>query len=199
MRTFGAMVTALSLGACAQPLTRADMAAQIRSDFGAGKQSCAGRSPTSPGQNHLGQAKCVTANPVAQSKPSVQTAETNTKQRIVNIHPPVSNTHGQAPPQKLDGHETVAEAVPTLNSDASCHLADNLAVDENTNHCLAVESGARDQLDQKWTEFPSADRSHCMRYTTASGGGTYTGLLTCLEMEMHVRNLQLKNRSVANQ
>jgi hypothetical protein len=201
MRNLSAMVAALSLGACAaQPPTLADMAAQIRSDFGAGKQSCAGRSPTSPEQNHLAQAKCFTANPLAQSKPIAQTAETHTKQRIVNVHPPVFNTLGRAPPPKLDdAHETVAEGVPTLNSEASCHLADNLAVDQNVNRCLLLETSARDQLAHKWTEFPSADRSHCMRYTSAGGGGTYTDLLTCLEMELHVRDLHIKSTSVANQ
>lgn len=203
MRTLCAMVTALSLGACAahpQSPVQADMAAQIRIERDAGKQSCAGRSPTSPGQNRLAQAKCFTANPLAQSKPGAQTAETHTKQRIGNVHLPAFNTPGRAPPPKLDGaHETVAEGAPTLNSEASCHLADNLAVDQNVNHCLLLESSARDQLAHKWTEFPSDDRSHCMRYTATGGGGTYTDLLTCLEMELHARNLHIKSRSVANQ
>jgi hypothetical protein len=196
MRNLSALVAALSLGACAsQPPTLADLAAQIRSDFGAGKQSCEDRSPTGPGQNaaHM---KCFTGNPVAQLKPSVQTAETQmrTKQRIVIDQP------GPAPQPKLaSANETVVESIPTLNSEANCHLPDNFAVTENANHCLLVENGARDELTHRWIEFPGADRSHCTRYTTAGGGGTYTGLLTCLEMERHVRNLPVKNRSVANQ
>jgi hypothetical protein len=78
-------------------------------------------------------------------------------------------------------------------------LARNFAVTEHANHCLLVENGARDELTHRWIEFSGADRTHWMRYTTAGGGGTYTGLLTCLEMELHVRNLPAKNRSVANQ
>jgi hypothetical protein len=194
------MVAALSLGACAaQPHTRADLVTQIRSDFGGGTQSCADRSMATPGQN-LAQSKCFTVSRVAESKPSGQTAETRTKRRIVNDYPPRFNTPGPAPQPKLASvNETVAEAVPTLNSETNCHLPDNLAVIENANDCLLVENRARDELTRKWIEFPGADRSHCTRYTTAGGGGTYTGLLTCLEMELHVRNLPVKNRSVANQ
>jgi hypothetical protein len=200
MRNLSALVAALSLGACAaRPPTHADLAAQIRSDFGAGKQSCADRSPTGPAQNPA-HTKCVTGNPVVESKPSVQTAETRTKHRIVIDHPAGFNTLGPAPQPKLaSANETVVEAVPTLNSEANCHLPDNIAVPENANRCLLVENSARDELTHRWIEFPGADRSHCTRYTTAGGGGTYTGLLTCLEMERHVRNLPVKNRSVANQ
>jgi len=130
----------------------------------------------------------------------VQTAETRTKQRIVNDHPPGFNPPGALPPPKLaSANETVVERIPTLNSEASCHLGDNLAVDQNVNHCLALESGARDQLARRWAEFPSADRSHCIRYSSAGGGGTYTDLLSCLEMEADARNLHAKRRSAANQ
>lgn len=201
MRTLGAMVAALSLGACAaQPAARTDFAAQIRGDFGAGKQSCAGQSPTSPGRDHLAEAKCFTANPVAQAKASVQTVETRTKQRIVSVHPLGFNTPGPLPPPKLaSANGTVVEGIPSLNSEANCHLADNLAVDQNVNHCLALESGARDQLARRWTEFPSADRSHCIRYSSIGGGGTYTDLLSCLETEVDARNLHARSRSAANQ
>jgi hypothetical protein len=193
------MATALWLGGCAaHPPALIDIAAQIRSDFGAGKQSCAAQSPNSSGQNHLAQAKCFTANPVAQSKASAQTAEMRTKQRIVNDQPHGFNTPGTLSPPKLaSANGTVVEAIPTFNSEASCHLADNLAVDQNLNHCLALESGARDHLARKWAEFPSADRSHCIRYSTAGGGGTYTSLLSCLESEADARNLHAKSRSVA--
>jgi hypothetical protein len=200
MRNLGAMVAALSLGACAsQPPILADVVAQIRSDFGAGNQSCADRSPTRPGQN-LAQAKCFTGNPVALSKPILQTAETRAKQRVASDHPTGFNAHEPALPPKLaSANEAAVESVPALNSEANCHLADTLVVNENLNRCLLVEASARDELAHRWVEFPSADRSHCTRYTTAGGGGTYTGLLTCLEMEMHVRNLPAKNKSVANQ
>jgi hypothetical protein len=194
------MVAALSLGACAaQSPTLTDIAGQIRSDFGLGKQSCAAQSLTGLGRDHLAQAKCSTA-PVARSKASVQTAETRPKQRNVNDHPPGFDTHGPLPGPKLaSANETVVEGIPTFNSESSCHLADNLAVDQNVKHCLALESSARDQLARRWAEFPSADRSHCIRYSSAGGGGTYTDLLSCLETEADARYLHAKSRSVANQ
>jgi hypothetical protein len=192
------MVAALSLGACAsQPPILTDIVAQIRSDFGVGQQSCANRSPTGPGQNST-QARCFTGNPVAQSKPSVQMVELRPRERIVNDHPRDFNTPGPALQPKLaSANETVVEGVPTLNSDASCHSADDLTVDQNVNRCLAVESSARDQLDRKWAEYPGPDRSRCLRYSTTSGG--YADLLTCLEMEVYARNLHAKSTSVANQ
>jgi hypothetical protein len=189
-----ATVAALSLGACAPPPAFVDFAAQIRRDFGLGQQSCAG--PFSTAQNYTTQASCFHESPVAQSKPSVP-AETHAMQRPVNL-----SAGGRSPPLKLDGaHKTagVAAQIPTLNFEASCHLDDNLAVDQNANHCLALERGARDQLARKWAEFPSEDRSQCARYTSAGGGGTYTDLLTCLESKLFVRNLHDKNRSVATQ
>jgi hypothetical protein len=200
MRNLGAMVAALSLGACAsQPPILADVVAQIRGDFGAGNQSCADRSPTRQGQNPA-QAKCLTGNPVALLKPSMQTSQPRTKQKIASDHPTGFNPHEPALPTKLASvDETVVEGVPTLNSEANCHLAETLDVNENLSRCLLVETNARDELAHRWFEFPSTDRTHCTRYTTAGGGGTYTGLLTCLEMELHVRNLPVKNRSIANQ
>jgi hypothetical protein len=120
-------------------------------------------------------------------------SEPQTMQRTGNV--PV--TFEEAPRPNRDGaHQTIiAAGVPTLNSEASCHNP----FDKNVDRCLAEESSARDQLAHKWTEFPTADRLHCMRYSSAGGGGTYTDLLTCLELELDVRNLHEKNRSVANQ
>jgi hypothetical protein len=137
------------------------------------------------------------ADLAAQSKPNLQTAQTSLTQRIVDLHPVVYNA-SEGPPQIVRAHEpfAVAASVPTLNPETSCHLADKLAVNQNVDHCLVMESKARDELAHKWSDFPSADRSHCMRY---SSGGTYTDLLTCLELELDVRNLHAKNSSVAAQ
>jgi hypothetical protein len=201
MRILSAMVTALSLGACAaQPPTLTDMAAQIRSDFGAGKQTCAGQSLTSPGRDHFAQVKCSIPKPVAQLKASEQTGVPRTKQRMVNNHPPGFKVPGPLPSPKLaSANEIVVESIPPLNSEASCHLAETLAVDQNVNHCLSLENNARDQLARRWVEFPSTDRSLCIRYSSAGGGGTYTDLLTCLETEADARRLHAKSMSAANQ
>jgi hypothetical protein len=194
MRILIATVAALSLGACAaQPRgpTIASVAAQVFGAFGAFgavDQNCA--VSTSPEQNRVAQSKCFDA------KQTVQTAEAPTKQRV-SAHPLVERSPAPSPSGPREP-ATIASGVPTLNAEASCHPAENLAVDENVDLCLLVEGKARAQLAQRWTEFPSSDRSHCVRYSSASGGGTYTDLLTCLESERDVRNLN-KNRSVARQ
>jgi hypothetical protein len=61
------------------------MAAQVRIELDAGKQSCAGRSPTSSGQNRLAQAKCFSANSLAQSKPGAQTAENRVRATLHDL------------------------------------------------------------------------------------------------------------------
>jgi hypothetical protein len=99
MRTLSVMVAALSLGACAaQPPTLADTVAQIRGGFSAA--GCAGGFSNGPAQP-----KCLSTDAAAQSKPNVQAGEARSKQQLVNVHPPVFNTLGQAPPPKLDGDQ----------------------------------------------------------------------------------------------
>jgi hypothetical protein len=199
MRTFSAIVAALSLGACAaQPRTLADVIGQVRSAFD--RQSCAGPFSIVPGHDQQAQPRCLNENPMTQTDSSVQVAESHRSKSLVDARPVVLN--GGALQPRLEGAReavTVSAGVPALDIEASCHPAENLAVDQNAARCLSSEGSARDQLAHKWTEFPSADRLHCMRYTTTGGGGTYTDLLTCLEMDSDARHLETKNRSVANQ
>jgi hypothetical protein len=78
---------------------------------------------------------------------------------------------------------------PRLDAEANCRKAEALGVGQTTDDCLLSENDARAQLISRWTEFASADRSLCTRSSTAGGGGTYTELLTCLEMEMIAKTL----------
>jgi hypothetical protein len=186
------MVAALSLGACASQAPSfglADMAAQIRSALGVDSARCAG----SP--------RCSEANAaVMQPNPYLQRAKTHPEQRVASTHPAGPEALEPAfPPRPSRAQEIAAERVPTLDTEASCRADEHLAIDQNAGRCLSVEGRAHDQLAQTWTEFPGTDRSRCTRYTTAGGGGTYTDLLTCLEMELYVRNLHVKERSAAKQ
>ena len=90
--------------------------------------------------------------------------------------------------QSLAPVEARASA-PRLDAEGSCRRAEALGVGQTTDDCLLSENEARAQLISRWTEFPSADRSLCTRSATAGGGGTYTELLTCLEMEMIAKTL----------
>jgi hypothetical protein len=51
------------------------------------------------------------------------------------------------------------------------------------------EQNIRNQLAKEWTKFRADDRATCTQLTTMSGGGTYTELITCLEMMRDARML----------
>jgi hypothetical protein len=55
--------------------------------------------------------------------------------------------------------------------------------------CRRSEEAARDVLVKEWSTFSAADRGSCHRLTTIGTPGTYTELLTCLEMKRDARKL----------
>ena len=55
--------------------------------------------------------------------------------------------------------------------------------------CRKSEDSAREALVQQWSTFLPADRGSCFRLTTTGTPGTYTELLTCLEMKRDARKL----------
>jgi hypothetical protein len=83
----------------------------------------------------------------------------------------------------------VADNVPTLNVTPSCRASADgiLGVKEDIETCIRTENEARNQAAQLWSQFPPADRTSCTNLTTM--GGTYTELLTCLEMKRDARRL----------
>lgn len=103
------------------------------------------------------------------------------------------------PPHRDNIAEEEPTSVPHLNVEASCRYAGDIGAEPNVNRCLLDENSARDQLNHSWNDFPVADRSQCSRSSTKSGGGTYSDLLTCLEMSRYARELHAKNRAFARQ
>lgn len=81
----------------------------------------------------------------------------------------------------------VADQVPTLNVEPGCRAAarmgDRLSLDTSLRQCLVDEKGAREELDNEWTQFSLALRQRCVA-TTQSGGGdpSYVEVLVCLQM-----------------
>jgi hypothetical protein len=94
----------------------------------------------------------------------------------------------------LAGHLVIAVAdkVPALNVEQSCHGAAQVAVPkadgkmpsaaEIRESCFAKEQNARDQLSQQWKNFAATHRTSCIRSTSAGGIPSYIELLTCLEI-----------------
>ncbi|MEA2907204.1 MAG: hypothetical protein QOC56_2865 [Alphaproteobacteria bacterium] len=86
----------------------------------------------------------------------------------------------------------MAQQVPTLNIEPSCQAAANgsLGLKQDLQACRSSENNAREEVSKQWAEFTPADRAGCLSLTTMSGSpGTYTELLTCLEMKRAVSQL----------
>jgi hypothetical protein len=84
-----------------------------------------------------------------------------------------------------------ADGVPKLNVQPTCKAAAAgiIGLQQDIQSCLQSEQSYRDQLVKEWNQFRADDRTSCTRLTTMSGGGTYTELLTCLEMRRDARKL----------
>ena len=103
--------------------------------------------------------------------------------------PPIGPTPAVVMPTALP------KGFPNIDFTRSCRAVFQigLSVTQGVDGCLASETEARDQLAKDWDRFSSADRSSCTRVTTMGGGGTYTSLLTCLELKRDVAILQRKD------
>jgi hypothetical protein len=84
-----------------------------------------------------------------------------------------------------------AQGVPTIDIGPSCKAAAKGAagVQQDYDSCRKSEEAARDLLVKQWSSFIAADRGSCYRLTTTGTPGTYTELLTCLEMKRDARKL----------
>jgi hypothetical protein len=85
---------------------------------------------------------------------------------------------------------TAAVPLPRFNVEPSCRSAAQRAGDTGyLSVCLRKEQEARQQIERQWGEFTAADRSKCIPRTRVFERGTYTELLTCLELSRDVRRL----------
>ena len=88
-----------------------------------------------------------------------------------------------------------AQGVPKIDVGPSCKAAAaGSSGAQDVESCRRSEAGARDSLEKQWTSFPAADRSGCYELTTTGTPGTYTELLTCLEMRRDARQLEAKKK-----
>ena len=82
-------------------------------------------------------------------------------------------------------------ACPRSTSAPTCRAAaqGSVGLQQDYDSCRKSEEGARDILVQHWSSYLAADRGSCYRLTTTGTPGTYTELLTCLEMKRDARKL----------
>jgi hypothetical protein len=84
-----------------------------------------------------------------------------------------------------------AQSMPTINVAPSCKAAaaGYIGLAQEFDSCVRSEEAARKSLVKQWSTFQPADRTSCHRLTTTGTPGTYTELLTCLEMRRDARAL----------
>jgi len=84
-----------------------------------------------------------------------------------------------------------AQGVPTIDIGPSCRAAakGSVGLQQDYDSCRKSEEAARDILVKQWASFLASDRGSCHRLTTTGTPGTYTELLTCLEMLRDARKL----------
>jgi len=85
----------------------------------------------------------------------------------------------------------VADKVPELKYEASCRAAVQAAnmPGRDESACLNDEKAARDKLQQDWSGFTNAQKTHCMALLRAGGMPSYVELLTCAEMDKAAASL----------
>ena len=89
-----------------------------------------------------------------------------------------------------------AQGVPTIDVGPSCRAAaaGNQSA-QDVDSCHKSEQASREILSKQWDSFPAADRTGCYKLTTTGTPGTYSELLTCLEMRRDARNLRAKAKN----
>ena len=109
---------------------------------------------------------------------------------------PASNVPTTNPIKTAVAVTRINPAVPIINVMPSCRGAAIMGGQHEIEVCLQSENTARTELSEHWAVFAAADRSSCTSMTTLGGGGTYTSLLTCLEMRRDARNLSTARSSM---
>ena len=89
----------------------------------------------------------------------------------------------------------IGQGVPKIDVAPSCRAAAKgyAGLTQEFDSCLRSEEAAREILVKGWNDFVAADRDSCHRLTSTGTPGTYTELLTCLEMRRDARALPSAN------
>jgi hypothetical protein len=87
-----------------------------------------------------------------------------------------------------------ADTIPKLDAEGRCRaIAGTAGPVADVDGCIRDENAARDQLARQWAQFPPGERSRCVQLATMAGAGTYTHLLTCLEVTREAGKLHGQN------
>lgn len=181
MRALIAVTAALCLSACSAETENDPFFAAARALGLRTTSSAAGRTASTTANEGAVAARTRTSN-----RPSVVALERPSLSGPDSLDRPTGSI-GRPADTTADSIDRPG-AIPSLDIQASCRYADDHAIDHNLKRCLLDETKARDELTHRWAEFFAAYPSQCSRYASR-GGGTYTDLLTCLEMDVHAGEL----------
>ena len=77
---------------------------------------------------------------------------------------------------------TVADRVPEFNIERSCR-------DSTVSDCLSLEKWAREKLTESWLKYTARDKATCVMEEKMAGPPSYTGWLTCLDINANARRV----------
>lgn len=84
----------------------------------------------------------------------------------------------------------VEDKWPNLDVARECRSETLDGSEYDFNHCVADETEARRQIQDKWESFAVDDRRQCAKETSTADESSYVELLTCLEMARDVRRAE---------
>lgn len=77
---------------------------------------------------------------------------------------------------------TVADRVPEFDVERSCH-------ESTVSDCLSLEKWAHEKLVESWSRYTARDKAICVMEERMAGPPSYTGWLTCLDINANARRV----------
>lgn len=85
----------------------------------------------------------------------------------------------------------VADGVPKFNIERSCQLdreaAEDIALAQPIEKCIADEKQAKEQLEADWSQFNASDKASCIADTMTDDTPSYVELQICLDLARDAR------------
>jgi hypothetical protein len=82
-------------------------------------------------------------------------------------------------------------AVPAFDLKKSCKTTEDaaLSLGRSVEACISSEEAAREQLENRWAEFPGGKRTECVGVSRIGGTPSYIEVLTCLELAQDLERI----------
>ncbi len=85
----------------------------------------------------------------------------------------------------------IADGVPKFNIERGCQLdreaAEDIALAQPIEKCIADEKQAKEQLEADWSQFKASDKGSCIADTMTDDTPSYVELQICLDLARDAR------------